>query len=102
MTIKKTHPLATSLHKFYVTSQTWLHAPVSQSQKVSWKRLPRTGPTPKSFFWKRDFDMHIEDSSPNFIDAIINKGKEGKRMLGGSQAFRVFLIHRIILRVGIL
>ena len=37
-----------------------------------------------AFFWKRDFDMHIEDSSPNFIDAIINKGKEGKRMLGGS------------------
>ena len=46
--------------------------------------------------------MHIEDSSPNFIDAIINKGKEGKRMLRGSQAFRVFLKHRIILRVGIL
>jgi len=48
VTIKKIHPLATSLHKFYVTSQTWLHTPVSQSQKVTWKRLPRTGPTPKS------------------------------------------------------
>lgn len=28
-----------------------------------------------AFFWKRDFDLHVEDSSPNVI-SIINKGKE--------------------------
>lgn len=31
--------------------------------------------------------MHIEDSSPNFIDAIINKGKEDAWRFTGFQGF---------------
>ena len=30
-----------------------------------------------ALFWKKDIDLVVEDASQNYIDAIINKGKEG-------------------------
>ena len=29
-----------------------------------------------ALFWKQDFDLHVESSSLNHIDALINRGKE--------------------------
>ena len=29
-----------------------------------------------ALLWKQDIDIRVDDSSPNFIDAIFNSGKE--------------------------
>lgn len=29
-----------------------------------------------AIFWKQDFDLQVGNSSPNFIDTIINRGKD--------------------------
>lgn len=29
-----------------------------------------------ALFWKKNFDLHVESSPQNYIDALINKGKD--------------------------